>query len=440
MKKRLLRVLSAALILVVLALAISSCSSSGKTLLKLEANGKTYTYSVNLYELQLATVKGQLSVSGGPTINGHTALQDAFWDSMDEFDGKLQRIDDYYRAQILEECRYILIALCLFDVYDLSLSAEEEEEIDDYLNEFILSDGEGSKNKLNSILADYNINYKILREHCINSAKVSAVQEHLYSLLGNNIKQNYLEENYVHFDQLFLPNYQYVYVTDENGDEIYYNKTDNNVCYKKTDYPGTDQSGNFAYFTDSAHTHYSYDTENGIRAYKRTSDGSGYETVPMTDAELKALDERAELLYDRAQGVSHDGFALMIDNESEGDDFDDAYYLQKNIDYSTYGDDYYYLDLIMEKLEDADYGDVVMVESSAGYHIVMKLEHTDRAYELESNQTWFESSAWGGFTDALTQRVFREEAAAYYDQVVMDEEIYAGASTIKAVLPNFRYY
>ena len=95
-----------------------------------------------------------------------------------------------------------------------------EQEIEDLMAELVKTDGEGSKTKLNSVLANYGVNYKMLKEYYTIKAKFKAVQNHIYTTTGPNIKNQYLNEHYVHFYQLFLANYTYVYETDKNGKEV----------------------------------------------------------------------------------------------------------------------------------------------------------------------------------------------------------------------------
>lgn len=440
MKKQLLRITLLLLSLVLLLVPLSSCAScsGGTPILSLKADGKKYTYSVNLYELQLSILKGNLAVAGY-TINGKNALQNAFWDMTDDFgDGKLQTADEYYRSVILDECRYVLIAQYLFDLYGLELSEATLDEIDDYLEEFVTTDGDGNKNKLNSVLSDYGINYDMLEEYLVMNAKLAAVQDHLYGRLGHNVKQNYLEETYVHFDQIFLANYNYVYETDKYGDEIYFNQSDGTVCYKTTAYTSL-ENGEVIYYTDSSKTHVSYDTENGVRSYKISADGTGYVTEPKSEAELKALDNRLDALMTDLRNATPAQFTALVESVSEGEVYDDGYYLQKGVEYSSGSDTLYYLDQIMEKLETVEVGDIFYVESTMGYHIVMKLAHTEKAYELSENDTWFDSSYSISFTDALTNKIFRSECDKYYDMVELDREIYSDAKTLKDVLPNYYY-
>ncbi len=439
MKQQILRITAITLTLLMLCIPLAACANMGTPLLTLKADGKTYTYSVNLYELQLATVKGQLAVNQ-VTIQGVKPTESAFWDKKDTFDGTLQSIDNYYCERILSECRYIVVALCLFDRYGLSVSEAEQEAIDEYIEEFILTDGDGSENKLNSVLADYSVNVDMLREHYLNATKVSAVQDYLYDQLGNNIKTEYLNNNYLHFDQLFLANFDYVYETDENGDDIYYDEDGVTVLYKKTDYYDVSETGVKIYYTNENKTKISYDTETGLRNYKLTEDGKSYETVSMTEEEYAALEVRAELLYGRAQGLSTAEFALMVDAETDGDEFTDGYYLQKGIDYSDYGESYAYLDEIMQKLEKAEYGDIVMVESASGFHIVMKQKPTEKAWENSVNDTWFSSTMGEGFEDALTQIAFEDAASDLYKLIETDTAVLEAALNMKAVKPNYYYY
>lgn len=438
MKIKLLRFAAVLLAVIALLACFPSCSASATTLLTLQAdNGKTYSYSVNLFQLYLSALKGNL-VAAGVTVNGHSATTDAYWNSMDTIDGQLQTLNDYYTKAALKECKATLIAQYLFDSYGLSLSETEKEAIESDLNELVQTDGNGSKTKLNSILSTYGVNYDMMREHYTCKTKLTAVQNHIYSTLGDNIKAEYLEENYVHFRQLFLADYNYVYVTDENGDIVYYDRSNNSVCYLKTDYVETVKGEN-VYYTDSSHSHISYDKENGTPSYKITSDGDAYETVPKTEEELKALDARADQLYNTLKTATSAEFEAAIRQEADDADavaaYTDGYYLQKGVDYSASGEDYLYLDTLVEALETMQTGDVIKIRSAAGYHIVMKYDNTEKAYEKEENEVWFQN-----FASGLTANVFYELCEAYYEDITVDEAVYASAADMKRVAVNYFYY
>ena len=62
------------------------------------------------------------------------------------------------------------------------------------------------------------------------NAKAEAAANELYGEKGEKIsagiKQDYLEDNYFAFRQIFLANYYMKFATDENGDVIYVEKLD----------------------------------------------------------------------------------------------------------------------------------------------------------------------------------------------------------------------
>ena len=447
MKKLFLRIATMLLVVTMLVAPLSSCAG-GKKMLTLTADGKTYSISVNLYELMLSAMKGTLAAYGY-TLEGLKPSQSAYWDIMDTYDGQtMETSDAYYRKAVLENCKSYLVALYLFDKYDLKLSASAEKEIEDNMEELIKTDGEGSKTKLNSVLANYGVNYKMLKEYYVMKAKFSAVQDHIYSTMGPNVKGDYLNENYVHFYQIFLANYTYVYETDKNGDVIYYNTATNQILYKKTDYTyttasgkvETDSRGNVIYYTDITHSHISYDTVNGKPSYKITADGETYETKPMTEDELEKLAERANDLLQSLQGVSKDAFVAKMNAESDDTQaaiYTDGYYLQKGVDFSASGEDFMYLDTIVEQLSgnEVENGGVIMIPSPSGYHILMKCAPTEKAYELEANEVWFKN-----FVSGFTAEIFEERAEPYLAQIKLNEKVYSLAPTMKEVAVNYFYY
>lgn len=447
MKKFIVRIAATLLVVLMLILPLSSCGD-GKKLLTLKADGKTYSISVNLYELMLSATKGTLDAYNY-TLEGNRPTQDAFWDIMDTYDGKtMETSNEFYRKKVLEDCKSYLLSLYLFDKYELELTESAKKEIEDLMDELVKTDGDGSKAKLNSVLANYGVNYKMLKEYYTIKAKFKAVQEHIYSTTGPNVKNEYVSEHYVHFYQLFLANYTYVYETDKNGDTIYYNPSTNQILYKETEFTQTtstggiekDSKGQIIYYTDVTRTHISYDTEKGQPSYKIDKDGESYVTKPMDEDELDRLMERANDLYQDLQGVSKDAFVEKVNTESDDKQaaiYTDGYYLQKGMDFSASGQDYMYLDTIVEKLSDPNVkvGDVIMIPSPSGYHILMKCAPTDKAYEIEANSVWF-----SGFASALTAELFADRCGSYGEQIKLNDKVYATAPDMKAVGVNYFYY
>ena len=448
MKKILLRAAALMLVIMMLVAPLSSCSS-GKKMLTLKVDGKTYSISVNLYELMLSAMKGTLAAYGY-TNNGYTPSQNSFWDIMDTYDNQvMETADSFYRKSVLENCKTYLVSLYLFDKYGLELSATAKKEIEDTMDELVKTDGDGSKTKLNSVLAEYGVNYKMLKEYYTMKAKFKAVQEHIYATTGHNMKNDFLNENYVHFYQIFLANYKYVYETDKNGDTIYYNTATNQIFYKVTEFTHkdsstgkleTDSKGNVVYYTDNTREHISYDTENGQPSYKIDKNGESYVTTPMTEKELDALEERANDLLESLQGVTKDAFATKMNTESDDTQaaiYTDGYYLQKGVDFSVSGEDYMYLDTIVERLSspDAQNGDVIMIASPSGYHILYKCAPTDKAYDLEENKVWFSS-----FSTDFAGEIFDNNAEPYLAQIQLNQKVYAKAPSMKEVALNYFYY
>lgn len=455
MKQKLLRAVALALSCVLLLFTVSCSGGKGKTLLSLKKDGVNVSISVNIYQLMLTRMKGSLGFYGY-TANGLTPDSEAFWSYQDKFNGTdLQTIDEYYRDCILDNCRTYLAALYLFEKEGLSLSAADEEEIDSMMEEILHTDGDDSKTKLNAVLAAYGVNYDILKEVYTIEKKVAAVQKHLYgenaSAVGDIVKAEFLEENYVHFRQIFLAAYSYVYETDDNGDVIYYYTTGANkdhICYDTdngvtgTNEDGSvvkDQNGDTVYFVkDSEQKKIAYNTSLGEPAYVMNEDGSDYKTTPKTEDELKALATRAETLYNQMKNATAAEFEAAIpkesDDTSDKSEYSDGYYLQKNVDYMASGADYEYLDQIVTALETMQDGEVTMVKSNSGYHIIKKYAHTEKAYEKEANEAWFET-----FYEDLIESLFLEECQKLYADIKVNEKVLANAPTMKEVKMNYIY-
>ena len=434
-KKRFLKGISLLLVLLLLLVPLASCGASeGETLLSLEADGKKYTYSVNLYELHLSALKGNL-VAAGITANGASPTIEKFWNVKETIDGKNQTLNEYYLAGAMEECKYALVGLYLFDKYGLSLSAAEKEKIDEDLDELIKTDGGGSKNALNRELAEYGVNFDMMRLQYTNKTKITAVQNYLYSLLGDTIKEAYLNENYIHFDQILLYPYHYEYTTDKNGDVIYYD-TQGKPLYKQTAYHET-VGGVTVYYTDASKAAYSYDDANGIPMPKVNAEETDYVKTPMTDEEITSLENRAEVLASQLKNATPAEFYSAVlkesDDQAAAKTYSDGYYIYKDaVTSADYASAYATILAALSEMKD---GEVRTVKTVNGYHIVKKLENTKKAYEKEENAEWFES-----FVADLGYQTFREECLPYLSMVKVDEKILESARDMKQVPVNYFYY
>lgn len=458
MKQRTIRLFTLLVALVLLALPLASCSSKGKTLLTLDKDGVKVTFSVNLYEFMLSRMKGAL-VSNGYTVDGYTPEQDSFWDYQDKFNGTdIQTLNEYYGDLILENCRTYLAAMWYFESMGLTLSEEQKQSIEERLDDVLEEHGDGSKTKLNSVLSNFGINYNMLREVFTLEEMVNAVQTAKYganaSLVGHNIKEDYLAENYVHFKQIFFPYYRYVYVTDENGDTVYYVEESQlkTICYDTVNgyegidengLPITDSNGDTVYYTTKDYNELespriAYDTENGVPSYVLNDDGTA-KTEEMTEEERKALKTRADELYDSLVGCTAEDFEAAIAKENEENDgeeiYTDGYYLQKNVDYASVGSDFAYFSDIITAMESMEYGDIVKITSdAAGYHIIMKYAPTPGAYDNEVNEPWFQN-----FNSSLVEKLFLDECYTLASEIVLDEQVLASATDIKRIGSNYYF-
>ena len=449
--KKITRVATVALALLLVLLSTVSCANQGKALITLNKNGYKVSFSANLYQLLLSRWKGQL-VNGKHTNNGYNAEQDGFYDSKDKYNGEsLQTLGEFYADLVLENCKNFTAVLWLFESMNLSISDAQTADIDERLNDLLEYYGGGSKTKLNSILANYGVNYSILREAYLMEAKVDAVQAALYgaegSLLGQEVKTEFLSENYVHFKQIFLPYFHYVYETDANGDEIYYVKESQmaTVCYDTTKFEGkdengapiTDKNGDTVFYTSEDQTRIAYDKVNGVRSFKLDSNGESV-TKEMTVEEIAAVKKKGTELFASLQGCTVAQFEEAIAAENidfGGDTYTDGYYLQKTLNYSSAGSEFTYFTDIVNAMDAMENGEIAEITSdSLGYHIVIKLAPSEKAYEMDVNQVWFKN-----FNSALVESLFLEECRSLYGEMTVDFEILATISDIKAIGVNLYY-
>ncbi len=456
-RKRSLSIRLATLLLAILLLlpTVTSCASKGKTLLTMDYNGTKVTFSVNLYEFMLSRMKGSL-VYNGYTANGMSADQEGFWDYKSYFNGTdLQTLNAFYGDMILENCRTYTAVLWYFESMKLSLSDEQLEAVESRLQDVLQNFADGSKTKLNSILKNYGINYNLLREAFLLEEKVNAVQTALYgsegTMLGVEVKDAFLQNNYVHIKQIFIPYYRVVYEKDENGDEIYYVKESQtqSICYdtkngflktNENNIPETDANGDEIYYTSTEYKHIAYDQTNGVRSYVLDSNGVA-KTEEMTTAEIEATLERAEKLYASLADCTPAQFeAAMQENnrpdiDGNYDPLQYEYYLQKGIDYASVDSQFSYLSDIVDAVDAMEVGDITSVSSdSSGYHIVMKYAPVAKAYEDVNFETWF-----SGFTSSLVEYVFLEECHKLYAHITVNEKILASASDMKKIGANYNF-
>ena len=149
-------------------------SCEAKTLITYEDK----TLSVNVYEFLLSRMKGTLA------YYGYEVDKTSFWKTVVSLeDGTTY--NDYFRATIMQQAVYYVVADKMFDENNLTLTDAQEKKIDDLLSAYVKK--AGSKSKLNEELKDYGVNYEILRDVLILEAKIELLKDHLYGEKGEKI-------------------------------------------------------------------------------------------------------------------------------------------------------------------------------------------------------------------------------------------------------------
>lgn len=438
--KRLCSLLLALLLLFSLA-SLASCKQKN-ALLTYQKDGATLTFSANHYRLLASRAKGSLAVSG-VTAGGYDATQDAFWDYTDKFDGETaQTLDEYESAQILESCKFYLAAHALFAERGLSLPDSVTAELKDSLDELLETDADGSKTKFNALLSAYGVNYDLLLELYRMEEEIDALKESLYgkdaSLVGKALKEEYLSDHYLHLYLVRIDPLSYVYETDENGDEIYYDTANNKVAYDtETGVKIVEDNGSVTYRLPDekgdATERYAYDKEKGERALALASDGSTYATAPLTGDDLEAFRDKV-IEYAAIQGkdefeeVYAEEAARLQDDETASGYVGEAY-LPTGVSYSSI------LDEIVYALSSMEVGEVGFLDDENGnYYLFCKYAPVSGAYEDEELSTWF-----GGFSTGLVNSLFEKACKALFPNITVNEEALKNLPTMKEIEPNYYY-
>ena len=431
--------------LLVLLLALSLClpllagcsGKSGKTLIEIEG----VKVSVNVYELLLSRMKGALARAQGTAIETND-----FWTTV--VDTENTTYEEYLRDAILENAKTYAVGTYLHDkVYGLKLPKATMDAIDAELADFIEYDGDGSKAAFNRVLSEFGVNYNILREVYVMEAKIDALKVHLYganaSKIADTVKDEYCQEHFVRFKQVFLASYYYVCETDANGDDIYYtiNSLGNQViCYDKengttkTDTDGNvikDKDGYEVYFTEDGKI--AYDKETGKTAFIFDKDGQPV-VGDYTKEELVEIKKEANTILSKIPAGEYDAFEIFMEQRGEDEDaqtYENGYYLYNDPDsYASYP----YLESIVEALGDMEVGEVKLVESDYGYHVVMKYPVEKGAYADKANEDWFE-----GFEQGLIDDMFMSLCKDYTDKVSVNEDVLATVPPMKEIGKNYYY-
>lgn len=438
------RIIALGLACLLMALSLFGCASKGKPLMKLDGS----EISVNMFELYLSRMKGMLCTTA---YFGNSATKADFWDTwMDVADRTTY--NTHYTAVVLDAAKSYLAALALFDERGLKLPNSYIEEIDAEMEELVTNEADGSKTAFNAIIGEYGVNYEMLREAYIIEAKIDYLQDDLFgengSKIGANLVDEYYKDNYARFKQVFLYSYEYVYETDDNGDVIYY--TDNGyIAYDKengvakVDGEGnyvTDENGDriYVYTDEDGKERISYDRDKGVR--EAVVDSQGEAVVRnYNDTEMEILRAEAQEILTSAKGAEDDmkfmNFDQLVTKHSEDGgmkDYPGGYYVTADTNYEA--------PKVISSLFEMNVGDVKLIESDYGIHIIMKYELEAAAYTKEENEDLFISTSTGTymFMDDLVGELLTEYLEPYKARITVDEELLATVDIKRAGI-NFYY-
>ena len=434
MKRNAKRVLIVMMCCILLIPCFAGCSQKGKTFMKLDGE----KMSVNTYMLFLSRVKGTLCSSAN---FGASALKDSFWDTVMDSDG-VTTYNDYYSNMVLESAKSYLAASYLFDKENLTLDKSVQTEIDEIMSKLVT--GEGSKTALNSKLAEFGVNYAVLKDAYEIEAKISALSEHFYGADGSKISSNVIEEyyqqNYVKFKHVFLYTYAIVYETDDNGDEIYYT-SDGRIAYdtsrrQKLDAAGEpvkDSNGDIIYVKRDGSGRIAYDTDNGER--KPAIDDNGYTmTREYTTEELREVSDMAQIIMESTVEGDEKIFDSLVEayNEDVGmDEYTGGFYLTKDTAYDS--------PEVKEALFEMKEGEIRKIRSDYGIHIVMKYKLDEGGYAKSSNSVFFaDENGKYLFMDDLKAKLLEARLESYVSQIEVNEDLIKGVD-MKSVGVNYNY-
>ena len=393
--------------------------------------------STNIYEFLLSRMKGSFYSMG------YDVTSESFWNMVFSING--MTYGEYFKAQVLEQTYTYLVTEFLFDKEGLTLPDETLKTIDTLMDKLV--ERAGSKNKLNSDLASYGVNYNMLKEIYTIEAKMLYLKEYYYGENAEKIsredKDAYYNENYVCFKQVLLAGYFYacdtedgnldgtpVYYTSSKADEIAYDKEKGTT---KTDEFGkvvSDKFGDPVYYLEDGSI--AYDKVNGQLKYLLDENGN---KVPCAYGNQKLGELREEADSLAALNLDAEGFDKLIAefSQSEGDN-EIMYLLNSPAYYSTQNENAKYLDDIASALGKMEVGESAVVSSDYGYHIIYKYKNGDAAYDDKAYADVFDS-----FAKDIMEDQFAKLCKSYEGKVDLDDEVWKNAPGFTDVGVNTLY-
>ena len=431
----------------ILPFCLSGCSNNGKTLMSLDK----HKFSVNFYQLMLSQQKGAMAYEINSIYGNYNS--EKFWGMT--IDKETQKTNaDYYEELVLERGKDYLAALALFDELERTKTDFEfpkvyEQNIDAAI-ESMKQDTGGTKNSLNTVLSEYGINHKMLKNFLIMDAKFYYVMDYLYgadgSKIGDAVKEEYYNENYVSCKEIIIQKYSYVYRTDEDGNEIYfdpqtqkpiYDKTQN-LKYNKDGTVVVDKEGTRMYFDKDGEI--AYDKLTGVRIPVTDGATGAVVTQQYSEEKINSLREKAKALVADADGKGINYFETLRMKNSESysssDKTEGNIFLDVNMTYSAYSSKIF--DYMADSLEKMQVGDVKLIEDEVCFAIIIKTELESGAWGNEKYEEAF--TVLNDFTNGLIYELYDAKLAPYKERIEIDHKVLDSLNfSIRTVSPNYYY-
>lgn len=415
-------------LLLALSLLFCGCANHGTTLIEVGDE----EISLNVLQLYLSRMKGQLAAAG-ENVNSAD-----YWASYVSIDNKTRA--EYYTNQVYEGLRQIAAALYLYDELGLSLSREEENAIDEWIDALIEEVGEGSKAQFNSVLSAFGANVTVLRDAAVIEAKVAQLKAHLYgkdgSLIAPTAKEEFYQKTYYRGYQMLIANYYNDHEKDAEKNSVYY-KADGKIAYDTQKGVATeekDKNGDTVYRIkneDNSLGAIAYDKVNGTLKFYYDENGKN-KIAYYTEDEMKERFEVLEAIAEDCKG-NEQRFLEYAKNYSDNQAFNEEF-APNGMYFSagTYTSDtvFYTFSTELAKLE---VGELAILESDSGYYLIMRAELDTGAWSAEANSRWF-----GTMASLVVEYMLQQKTADYLQYVSVKEDVLALAD-ITAVAAN-NYY
>ena len=172
-----------------------------------------------------------------------------------------------------------------------------------------------------------------------------------------------------------------------------------------------------------------YDVKNGKR-YNKIDDDGNYIINNVSEDKIKELEVEAQIILDKTSEGDFTTFDSLI---SDDEAYPNGYYVTKTVGESAKE--------VIDAVFDMKIGEVRLVASDYGVHIVMRYDLEADGYKKQANSDIFIDTQTGNyvFMNELKNQLLTTLVAPYKSKIIVDEKVLATAD-MKSIEPNFYYY